>query len=93
MEQKIEERIHEMIDRTWKSIKPDTLCDLTSNPDAVDKVMTQVEIIETVADPSYLEIYGKDEEAVKTFRSLSEEEQEEILKKVFPGNTYEWFPI
>lgn len=92
-EQKMEEQCNRITDRTWKAIKPDTLCDLTSNPGAVGKVITQKDVIEAVADPRCLEIYGKDEKAVKALRSLSEEEQEGTLKNCFPSDTYEWFPI
>jgi hypothetical protein len=46
--------------------------------------LTDKDCIDMAAD-CYLEMYGKDTEAVKAFRNLPEKEQDKILKKLKKG--------
>lgn len=80
----LQKRITEAANRTWHAIGGDVL------RAAEEDNLTREEVIECVADAGYLEDFGEDKEAVKEFRKLSYEEQEEIMLKAFPFSRYGW---
>jgi len=80
----LQKRITEAANRTWQVIGGEIL------QAAEEDNITRELVIECVADAGYLEDFGDDAEAVKEFRKLSYEEQEEIMLKAFPFSRYGW---
>jgi len=80
----LQKRIMEAANRTWQAIGGEIL------QAAEEDNISREEVIECVADAGYLEDFGEDKEAVKEFRKLSYEEQEEIMLKAFPFSRYGW---
>ena len=80
----LQERINEAANAAWRAIGGDVL--QAAEADSIPRD----EIAECVMDCEYLEDFGEDEEAVKEFRKLSYEEQEEMMLKAFPFNRYGW---
>ncbi len=80
----LQKRITEAANRVWHAIGGEIL------QAAEQDNITREEVIECVADADYLEDFGDDKEAVKEFRKLSYEEQEEMLLKAFPFSRYGW---
>lgn len=80
----LQKRITEAANLTWRAIGGEIL------QAAEEDNLTREEVIECVADAGYMEDFGDDAEAVKEFRKLTYEEQEEILLKAFPFFRYGW---
>lgn len=80
----LQKRITAAANKTWQTIGGDVL--QAAEADSIPRD----EVAECVMDCEYLEDFGNDKEAVKEFRKLSYEEQEEMMLKAFPFNRYGW---
>jgi hypothetical protein len=81
-------RIHVMAIKTWDTIANDILNLL--DEEGGGQYLPQEDVIDTVADASYMFYHGQDREAYKTWDNLPHEEKISILKGAFPLKKYGW---
>lgn len=77
----IEERMVRCALQTWQTIGSDVLA-------SIDDRMTQSEVIETVMDADYMEMYGGDKEACLWFNNQDEKTQIKLMKQAFKSKFY-----
>jgi len=81
-------RIHKMALITWDTIGGDILNLL--DEDVEEQSLSQEDVIDAVADASYMFYHGCDNEAYKVWDNLPHEEKISILKDAFPFKRYGW---
>ncbi len=76
----LQDRITAAANRTWQAIGGDVL--RAAEADSIPRD----EVVECVMD--YLDVYGRDKEAVQQFEGLAYEEKVALLTKAFPLARY-----